>query len=106
MELTDLILKIPDDFYGRVFVRSGLVLKYGITAHNGVVDSDFRGVLCIVLFSNSDKDYQVLSGQRITQTIFNKTETVKFIEVTDIEKNKEKWKRFQSNRFVRKNHLV
>ena len=85
---TDLLLKVPDGFCNRIFGRPILALKYGITAHNGVADSDNCGVLCAVLFNNSDKDYQVLSAQRIAQIIFNKTETVKFTEVTDSEKTK------------------
>ena len=71
-------MQIPKDFYGHVFGRSGLALKYNITVCNGIIDSDFRGAICVVLFNNSDKDYQVSSGQRIGQIVFNKTETVKF----------------------------
>ena len=85
---TDLILEVPNGFYSRVFGRSGLALKYVITAHNRVIDSDFRGVLCVILFNNSEKNYQVLSGQRIAQIIFSGTKTVKFIEVSQINKTK------------------
>ena len=32
----------------RCLVRSGLALIYGITAHNGVIDADYRGVVYVV----------------------------------------------------------
>ena len=85
---TNLILKIPTGFYGQISGRSGLAPKYSIAAHNGVVDSDCRGVVCAVLFSNSDKDYQVLSGQLIDQIILSETETIKFIKLSQIDKIK------------------
>ena len=83
---TDLILKIANGFYGEVFGRSGLALKYVTTAHNGVIDSDYRGVVCVILFNNSSEDYQVLCGRRIGQIIFKRSECVKSLEVSKIEK--------------------
>ena len=45
--------EIPKIYHGEIFGRLGLSLKFGLTIHNGVIDSDFRGVVCIVVFNHS-----------------------------------------------------
>ena len=68
---TDLNLAIPTGHYGKIAERSGLALKI-IVAHNGTIDSDFRGVVCVILTNNSKSYYQVKKGDRIAQIIFEK----------------------------------
>lgn len=70
---TDLNLAIPTGHYGKITERSGLALKI-IVAHNGTIDSDFRGVVCVILTNNSKSYYQVKKGDRIAQIIFEKCE--------------------------------
>lgn len=78
---TDLNLAIPTGHYGKIVGRSGLALKR-IAAHNGTIDSDFWGVVCVILTNNSKSDYQVKKGDRIAQIIFEKYEVVSFCECT------------------------
>jgi dUTP pyrophosphatase len=56
---TDLKLAIPPTCYGRVAPRSGLAWKYSIDTGAGVIDSDYRGPLKVILFNFSDVDFQV-----------------------------------------------
>ena len=83
---TDLMLKVPCGFCGQIFGKSGLALKYGILAHNGLTDSDFRGVVCVVLYNTSDKSYQVLFVERIAQIVITKAEQIKFVEGSEFSK--------------------
>lgn len=55
---TDLSLAIPVGTYGRVAPRSGLAHKHSIDTGAGVIDSDYRGPLGIILFNFSDKDFE------------------------------------------------
>lgn len=66
---TDISLDIPVGFYGRVAPRSGLALKYGIDVGAGVIDSDYRGPLGVVLFNFGDAEFVIKRGDRIAQLL-------------------------------------
>ncbi|KAG5890651.1 hypothetical protein JTB14_034939 [Gonioctena quinquepunctata] len=66
---TALKIELPEGCYGRIAPRSGLAVKNFIDVGAGVVDEDYRGVLKVVLFNHSDKDFEVKSGDRIAQLI-------------------------------------
>lgn len=61
-----------DDCYGRVAPRSGLAAKYSIDVLAGVIDVDYKGVIQVILFNHSDKDFEVKVGDRIAQLIFER----------------------------------
>ena len=52
--------------------RSGLSVKHGITVTNGigVIDSDYRGEICVSLCNVSDKPYTIARGERVAQLMF------------------------------------
>jgi dUTP pyrophosphatase len=52
--------------------RSGLSLKHGVRVAQGigVIDSDYHGEICVILANDSDKPFQVESGDRIAQLMF------------------------------------
>ena len=59
---TDLCPEIPKGYYGRVVGRSGLANFKGLFAFNGTVDSEYRGIVCVVLFNLSNFTYDVEIG--------------------------------------------
>ncbi len=60
------------DFVAIVAARSGLGIKKGISLSNGigVIDSDYRGEICVGLINNSDEPFCVERGDRIAQLMF------------------------------------
>lgn len=58
-------MAIPDGFYGRVAPRSGLACKNFIDVGAGVIDSDYRGEVKVLLFNFSKNDFEVKKGDRI-----------------------------------------
>lgn len=54
-----------------IFARSGLATKFGVALANGVgvVDSDYRGELCVALINNGNADFTVENGMRIAQLV-------------------------------------
>ena len=62
-------IAVPEGYGAFIFARSGLGIKHGIAPRNcvGVIDSDYRGEICVGLQNHSDKDYTVLPGDRIAQ---------------------------------------
>lgn len=54
-----------------IYPRSGLAHKYGISLANcvGVVDSDYRGEICVPLINNGKTAFIVENGMRIAQLV-------------------------------------
>ncbi len=80
---TDLSISIPDGTYARIAPRSGLAWKHSIDTGAGVIDSDYRGNVGVILFNHSDQDFPVKTGDRIAQLILEK------IEIADVQEVKE-----------------
>jgi dUTP pyrophosphatase len=83
---TGIALQIPDGWYGRIAPRSGLALSHGIDVLAGVVDSSYRGEVCVVLH-NTDayESFTVQPKQRIAQLIIEKHYNFNFEESLDLE---------------------
>ena len=75
---TGLKMQIPKGFYGQISPRSGLALTNGIVVFSGTVDSGYIGIVYVLLFNFSSKDFLVEKGNRIAQMIFKKCENVSF----------------------------
>lgn len=60
--------------YGRIAPRSGLAVKNGIDVLAGVIDSDYRGEIKVVLINHGTETYIINPGDRIAQLIFEKIE--------------------------------
>lgn len=66
---TDISVEIPLKHYGRIAPRSGLAVKHGIDVLAGVVDSDYRGEVLIILYNTGKEDFVVNRGERVAQLI-------------------------------------
>ena len=62
-----------ENFVAYIFARSGLAIKYGITLANcvGVIDSDYRGEVCVGLTNISKNPYTVECDERIAQLVIS-----------------------------------
>ena len=74
---TGLAISILVGLYARIAPRSGLALKKFIDGGADVVDSDYRRKVGVVLFNDSDQDFEVKMGDRIAQLILEKINTPK-----------------------------
>ena len=81
---TNLCLEIPKDYYGRVVGKSGLANFQGIFAFYGTIDAEYRGNVCVVLFSLGNFSYVVEIGNRIGQFIVEKRNDIKFVEYNSL----------------------
>ena len=67
---TGIAIELPGpETVALVFARSGLAVREGLALSNGVgvIDSDYRGEICVGLVNLSDKPYTVQNGERIAQ---------------------------------------
>ena len=69
---TDIAISIPRGCYGRVAPRSGLAVRHGIDIGAGVIDSDFRGNVFVLMINSASTEFRVDKGMRIAQLIIEK----------------------------------
>ncbi len=84
---TGIAIELPDSSMAAfLFARSGLGVKYGITLSNsvGVVDSDYRGEICVGLCNVSDQPYTVQPNERIAQMVIMPVVCVSFVEALSL----------------------
>ena len=83
---TNISMEITPGYYGRIAPRSGLAYKNGIDVLAGVIDSDYRGDIGVILY-NTDKniDFSVKKGDRIAQIIFEACYTITLNNVDNLD---------------------
>ena len=82
---TGLAVAVPIDAYARIAPRSGLAVKNGIQTGAGVVDSDYRGEVRVLLFNHSDTEFVISQGDRIAQMILERVYTPVIEDVDELE---------------------
>ena len=83
---TGLSMAIPEGYVGLNFARSGLASKRGLAPANkvGVIDSDYRGEIRVVLHNHGATDQVVAPGERIAQLVIVPYLTAEFEECTSL----------------------
>ena len=68
---TGLQLELPNGFEAQIRPRSGLALKKGLTVLNspGTIDSDYRGVIGVILINLGQEPVQIEPLERIAQMV-------------------------------------
>ena len=68
---TGIALEVPRGCAGLIYARSGLACKRGLAPANkvGVVDSDYRGEITVVLHNHGSEAQTVANGERIAQFV-------------------------------------
>ena len=75
---TGLYLAIPDGHAGLVWPRSGLAVKHGIDTMAGVIDSDYRGEVRVLLVNHGTEPFAIRRGDRIAQLLIQRVERAEF----------------------------
>lgn len=83
---TGLSLEVPKGCAGLVYARSSLGAKRGLAPANkvGVIDSDYRGEIRVVLLNHSKQTQTVEHGERIAQFLITPVLTPAYIEVSKL----------------------
>ena len=78
---TGIHLAIPPGFAGLVWPRSGLAVRQGIDTMAGVIDSDYRGEVQVLLVNHGAEPFHVARGARVAQLLIQKVEPAGFVRV-------------------------
>ena len=64
-------LSIPQGYEAEIRPRSGLALKHGISLVNtpGTIDSDYRGLLSLIMINHGKDPFKIRRGDRIAQMV-------------------------------------
>lgn len=83
---TGIAMEIPTGFAGLVYARSGIACKRALAPANkvGVIDSDYRGEIMVVLHNHSNEPQSIEDGERIAQIVITPYVTAVFDEVDDL----------------------
>lgn len=65
---TGVHIAIPAGYVGLIKSKSGLMRNHGIRA-DGTIDSGYTGQIEAVLFNDSDRDFAIRRGDKITQLV-------------------------------------
>ena len=78
---TGIALEVPKGCAGLVYARSSLGTKRGLAPANkvGVVDSDYRGEIRVVLFNHGKEPQTVENGERVAQFLITPILTPQYI---------------------------
>lgn len=75
---TGLHVEIPAGHVGLVWPRSGLAVRHGIDTLAGVIDSDYRGEVRVVLVNHGEAAFRIEPGDRIGQLLVQRVERASF----------------------------
>ena len=83
---TGIALEVPKGCAGLVYARSSLGAKRGLAPANkvGVIDSDYRGEISVVLHNHGKVAQTVAPGERIAQLVITPVLTPTYEEVAEL----------------------
>lgn len=81
---TGIRLAIPEGHVGLIWPRSGLAVRIGIDTMAGVIDSDYRGEVKVLLVNHGDDPFRIGRGDRIAQLLVQRVETVQYFRCGEL----------------------
>jgi len=82
---TGIAMAIPQGNVGLIWDRSGMAANHGIKSMGGVIDSNYRGEIKVVLHNLSNQPFTIEKGMRIAQMLIQKVEQKDIIEVEELD---------------------
>lgn len=84
---TGIYISIPYGFEAEIRPRSGLALKHGIGLVNspGTIDSDFRGLVSVILINLGKFAFRIGRGDRIAQMVIKEVTKAEFSTVEELD---------------------
>ena len=82
---TGIAMAIPEGFVGLIWDKSGIAAKNGIKTMGGVIDSNYRGEIGVILKNLSEEKYKINKGDKIAQMLIQKIESPEIEEVDSLE---------------------
>ena len=80
-------IALPPGYEAQTRPRSGLALKHGITLVNtpGTIDSDYRGLISLIVTNVGREDFIVKRAQRLAQMVIKEVTRADFFETEELD---------------------
>ena len=85
---TGIAVEIPKEYYGQIFLPGGFSLESNVVPTAGVIDSDYRGEIIILLANVSQGPVDVVTKDRIAQMVLLPVPEVKLTKVEKLSETK------------------
>ena len=85
---TGIAIELPSaELTAFVFARSGLAIKHGIGLLNGVgvIDSDYRGEICVGVINQLAEPYTIAPDERIAQLVIMPVSLINPVEAQSLD---------------------
>lgn len=85
---TGIAIELPSaELAAFVFARSGLAIKHGIGLLNGVgvIDSDYRGEICVGVINQLAEPYTIAPDERIAQLVIMPVSLINSVEAQSLD---------------------
>ena len=85
---TGIAIELPSaELAAFVFARSGLAIKHGIGLLNsvGVIDSDYRGEICVGVINQLKDEYTIQPDERIAQLVIMPVSLIAPVEAESLD---------------------
>uniref|UniRef100_A0A6C0JT01 dUTP diphosphatase n=1 Tax=viral metagenome TaxID=1070528 RepID=A0A6C0JT01_9ZZZZ len=80
---TGVKMAIPEGYVGLIWSRSSMAYKNGVFTEAGVIDSDYRANIGVVMFCNKGT-YQIRKGDKIAQILIQPVSSMNCIQVEQL----------------------
>lgn len=79
-------IELPEGYEAEIRPRSGLALKHGITLVNtpGTIDSDYRGLISLIVTNLGKEDFVVKRALRLAQMVIREVTRAVFLEKDEL----------------------
>lgn len=84
---TGLALEVPKGCAGLVYARSSMGAKRGLAPANkvGVIDSDYRGEIRVVLLNHGTQTQTIAPGDRVAQLLITPVVTPQYVQAQELD---------------------
>ena len=82
---TGIAMAIPREHVGLIWDRSGMAANHGIKSMGGVIDSNYRGEIKVILHNLTNQAFTIEKGMRIAQMLIQEVTQNQIIEVEELD---------------------
>ena len=82
---TGIAMAIPSGYAGLIWDKSGIAHNHGLKTMGGVIDSNYRGEIKVVIHNLSNIPFVIEKGTKIAQMLIQPVEQKEIFEVEDLD---------------------
>jgi dUTP pyrophosphatase len=94
---TGICVQFPKKYVGKIESRSSYVWDHSLITVAGVIDSDYRGEVNVIMLNNGKEDYNGKKGSKIAQLLLQRVALIPIVEKNELSPSQRGEKGFGSS---------